>query len=281
MIDTLTRGWRPHLEDLVRSARHHLLVASPFIKVTEAGWLRAILPPRTRLKVITDVRAQAVADGALDVHALPKLASTSEGSEVVTLPGLHAKVYVADCAHAIVTSGNLTKAGLDRNYEYGIGLHEEPQVAAIRRDLETYARLGNVLDAATLVDLVAVADDLVAEGRRARDAQSSAAQRAFEKKLRGAAQRFAAARLGSRSSNAMFGEALRFVLADRPRSTAEIGPEVQRLLPDLCDDEVELVIGGERYGKDWKHRLRNAQQQLKRAGVVEYSAESRTWRLVE
>jgi hypothetical protein len=40
-----------------------------------------------------------------------------------------------------------------------------------------------------------------------------------------------------------------------------------RRLPDLCDDSVELVIHCERFGKAWKHHVRNAQQNLKRGGL--------------
>jgi len=41
-------------------------------------------------------------------------------------------------------------------------------------------------------------------------------------------------------------------------------------LPDLCDDDVELVINGEHFGKKWKHQVRNAQQALKRVGRISF-----------
>lgn len=53
-------------------------------------------------------------------------------------------------------------------------------------------------------------------------------------------------------------------------TTAEIHPKVQALLPELCDDQRDLVIDGRHFGKLWKHHVRTAQQHLKRAGIVEY-----------
>lgn len=69
------------------------------------------------------------------------------------------------------------------------------------------------------------------------------------------------------------------MLTSGPRTTAVLGAEVSQLLPDLCDDGEELVINGERYGKAWKHSLRNAQQHLKRQGVVVYDPDTRLWAL--
>jgi hypothetical protein len=33
---------------------------------------------------------------------------------------------------------------------------------------------------------------------------------------------------------------------------------------DLCDNTVDRVIDGKRFGKKWKHAVRSAQQHLKR-----------------
>jgi hypothetical protein len=45
-------------------------------------------------------------------------------------------------------------------------------------------------------------------------------------------------------------------------------------LPDLCDDAVELLINGQRFGKRWKHAVRNAQQYLKRSGKIAVKGEN-------
>ena len=59
-----------------------------------------------------------------DLAALRRLFEASPASRVVSLSHLHAKVYVADEAAALVGSANLTRSGLDRNLEYGVLLDD-------------------------------------------------------------------------------------------------------------------------------------------------------------
>ncbi len=68
------------------------------------------------------------------------------------LSKLHAKVYVADTKRAIVTSGNLTRGGLDINYEYGIRIDEPCAVARIREDLLDYSKLGAAVSMERLLE---------------------------------------------------------------------------------------------------------------------------------
>jgi hypothetical protein len=53
-------------------------------------------------------------------------------------------------------------------------------------------------------------------------------------------------------------------------TTEDIHPLIKAIHPDLCDDSVDRVIDGKRFGKKWKHAVRTAQQQLKKRGVVRY-----------
>jgi len=76
----------------------------------------------------------------------------------------------------------------------------------------------------------------------------------------------------------LFAEAIIYVLSQGPIPTEQLYPKVQTLLPDLCDDEIELVINGRRFGKRWKHAVRNAQQYLKRSGQIEFDGAQ--WSLV-
>lgn len=99
--------------------------------------------------------------------------------------------------------------------------------------------------------------------------------------MRAARPKLASAQVGSRTANAVFGEAIQLALAAGPLPTSAIAQQVSRLMPDLCDDSEELVINGERYGKAWKHRLRNAQQHLKRQRTVTYDSITRKWALTE
>jgi phosphatidylserine/phosphatidylglycerophosphate/cardiolipin synthase-like enzyme len=48
----------------------------------------------------------------------------SLGGEVLFVHSLHAKIYMIDRREAIVTSANLSKGGIDDNYEAGIWLND-------------------------------------------------------------------------------------------------------------------------------------------------------------
>ena len=263
----------------MRNARESILLAAPFVKYDVAAWLRQEVPPDVELTVLTRIRTDAIASAALDITALLHLAEASERARVVALPNLHAKVFVADESSAIVTSGNLTRAGLDTNIECGVLLRESRLVATVRDHMRSFARLGNQVSKRTLADLLPLEEELRRAHARSSNAVEPEARKQLARIMSEAKPRLASAQVGNRSANAVFGEAIRFVLASGPRTTAGVGPEVSELLPDLCDDAEELVINGESYGKAWKHRLRNAQQHLKRQGVVTYDPETKLWAL--
>lgn len=62
-----------------------------------------------------------------------------------------------------------------------------------------------------------------------------------------------------------------------PLSTTVIHNLIEEIHPDLCDNSVDRVINGVRFGKKWKHAVRTAQQHLKKKGVVELI--NTKWRL--
>lgn len=62
--------------------------------------------------------------------------------------------------------------------------------------------------------------------------------------------------------------------------TGELNPLIQQLIPDLCDDMIDRVIGGVHFGKKWKHFVRIAQQALKRDGIIVRS-ETGHWVMVQ
>jgi len=281
MIELLTSPLRPRLRELLASVHEDLLIASPFIKTSEAEWACRVIQGHAasplRLTVLTDVRSESVLSGALDLGALQTLAKSVPETHIVNLPQLHAKVYVADDAAAIVTSANLTAAGLDSNYEYGIALRDPSVVSQVRRDLQAYARIGNRLALEVLEGLTAIGRELAAEYQELQRSTKAGLRQRFTRKLREANHEFLRAQVGSRSANSLFSEAIVYVLSHGPLTTRDLHPTVQRLLPDLCDDTVELIINGERFGKRWKHAVRNAQQSLKGSGVVTF--DGRRWLL--
>jgi hypothetical protein len=60
-------------------------------------------------------------------------------------------------------------------------------------------------------------------------------------------------------------------------TTEDIHMAVQQIHPDLCDDLLDRVIDGQRFGKLWKHQIRTSQQHLKNAGLIGRDAATRRW----
>jgi phosphatidylserine/phosphatidylglycerophosphate/cardiolipin synthase-like enzyme len=277
------RPLRRIVREIVNSAKSSLLVASPYIKVTEAEWLVGTLQSNHRdsiqATILTDVRSDSVLSGGLDVEALLLLATDLSRCRVVTLPRLHAKVYVADTQLALVTSANLTPSGLDTNFEYGICTDNRMDVRRIREDLEAYARLGNAVGQQAIREIRDVALSITESYRNVQQTASRKLKQAFDQELKKANQAFLSAQVGRRTAASLFSEAILYALASGPVSTRELHPRIQALLPDLCDDSVELIINGEQFGKTWKHAVRNAQQGLKRSGKIAFDGQK--WRLRE
>lgn len=258
----------------MRSAETEILVATPYIKTTEARWVcRTVMGSHRKgtpkIRVLTDLRSDSVLSGALDVEALMTFCDFGPGGAVITLPRLHSKVYLADAKAAIVGSANLTPAGLEQNFEYGVRFRDEAIARKIRADLEAYARVGSVLDARVLGELTHVAEELKRKYTEVQRSSHSRLRKRFDQTLEKANFEFLRAQVGNRSAHGLFAEAILYVLTSMgPLETRRLAPEIQKLLPELCDNTVELVINGERFGKRWKHDVRNAQQALKKRGLV-------------
>ena len=269
-IKLLTNSWRPSLQQLVQQAKSSILIACPFIRCSEADFICKNLRSGTTVHTLSDLSVRNVLSGSLDIKALWKLGAFSKCSEVVTLPGLHAKVFIADEEEAIVTSGNLTWSGIEKNYEYGVAISDKKIILRIRSDMESYIRTGAPVDGGTLRKIEKMAAPLLQSHRSLPPSKE-------EQKLH---QLLAETQVGHRTANAMFSDAICRVLGDgKPRTTRTLHKEIKNLLPDLCDDSEDRMINGEAYGKKWKHQVRNAQVTLKKRGAVHYDKGEKLWRL--
>ena len=273
MATTLIKHpWEPALRDLVRSARERLIISAPFI--TWPGWnvVDADLAPGAAVHVATALDARMASTGFLDVDAL-LAAARRRAMMVRDVRALHAKVYVADGSAAIVTSGNLTEASLRRNVERGLLVTDRRLVAEIAEDVIRYAGSRPAAEEQDLLPLAELAEQARQEhGETLPGVQAlTPAEREFEERVR----QLHGAR--GRSQNAIFGETIMALLRDGPLATAELHPKIQAIHPDICNDDEDRVINGIRFGKKWKHAVRNAQQYLKRQGRIEQSPDGH-WR---
>lgn len=189
-------------------------------------------------------------------------------------------MYVADTLEAIVTSGNLTAGGLERNYEYGVVTDDEEAIAVIRDDLEEYAGLGAQVGGDELRSYIDAAQEVRTTFREQQQSQEETARKNFEKAVAEARDELIRMRLRGESTNATFAKTILYLLRRKgPMATKDLHPHIQRIHPDLCDDSVDRIVEGENYGKRWKHRVRAAQSTLKKRGDIEL-ADGR-WKLTE
>jgi hypothetical protein len=96
------------------------------------------------------------------------------------------------------------------------------------------------------------------------------ARQSFEEAFRTASDELIKLRVAEGSLNTIFGRTILYFLDREDLLGAQaFHPMIQELHPDLCDDAVDRVIHGVRFGRTWKHAVRTAQQQLKRNESIE------------
>lgn len=283
LVSLLRSPWTETLERLISLVDENLLIVSPFVKRSATERILKQLDQRgrrasVRFGLITDLRPESTLAGSMDLDAIADIGRSVPGFELTHLPSVHAKVYVADCRMAIVTSGNLTEPGLRGNVEYGVALTEEGIVREVRSDFESYASLGAKVSIDDVAALSEEVKDLKTLFQRAERSIRDRARRAFQEKLQSTHLRLLRQRAKGKTTHAIFSDTLRFLLAKGPLRTEDLHPLVQLLHPDLCDDATDRVIDGVHFGKKWKHYVRNAQQYLKRRGEIRF--DGARWNLV-
>ncbi len=279
-MTSIKSPWAVKFDEFAGSIEETAIIAAPYITRQPVEQLAGKLHSRrgsVRLDVLTNLHADSLIDGSLDIGALAWLCQQVPGTTVRHLRYLHAKAYVADEHIAIVTSANLTNGGLFRNHELGVAITDPVGVKDIADDLREYGNLGVLVPTDALVEL----DDMTQQAR----ASNATVHRAVPGGLKAQHdaildnmnERLVQLRTASEafttnpkaSITAQFCDAIKYVLRQHgPMSTRNMNPLIQNLLPELCDDEVDLVINGVTFGRKWKHRVRNAQVQLRRNGTI-------------
>jgi len=270
----LGRAWKESLASLLSGAESDVLISSPYVtqRGTEFVVKNASSEMRAdgRLTLLTDLSPLNVAQGATSPEAVQGLIEAFPQATVRHLPRLHAKVYVADLKQAIVTSGNLTAGGLGLNYEYGLVLDQAPTVGIIRDDITEYAGLGAIIGLERIVTYRQVAEQTRAAFREQQRTVSRSARKIFEEALKDADDELIKLRVAEGPIHAVFARTIMYLLRrEGPLATEQLHPLIQEIHPDLCDDNIDRVINGVRFGKKWKHAVRTAQQQLKKRELIE------------
>ncbi len=277
MVELIPARWESVFERLVSNIHQWGLFASPYISISPIQRIAQALGNRNvQLDILTDL--EAVWQGATDPAALVALMDAVPHTRVWYLPRLHAKVYIADEREAIITSANLTDHGLTINYEYGIRLTEPSIVRRVRDDLLEYKQLGNIVPRFELERLAALAADIRALRRKTELATQETLRENLQHRLSDVRTRLMEIRAEGKTTNRIFADTIVYLLRKYgPLTTDQMHPLIQQIHPDLCDDTIDRVIKGVHFGKLWKHYVRNAQQTLKRQGIILY--DGRHWRL--
>jgi phosphatidylserine/phosphatidylglycerophosphate/cardiolipin synthase-like enzyme len=277
------RDWSEHLASLAKGATQDLLISSPYITSTGCDLVQSNLSESFqtagRLTVLTDLSPMAMCQGATDPAALRSFVGARQGASIYHLPRLHAKVYIADNKAAIVTSGNLSSGGLFQNYECGLRVSDPAVVRLIRTDVTAYASLGAPVSDSQLADYCNIAREVRDVFRQGQSAISKAARQRFAAVVRRAEDELVRLRLAGGAMHTVFARTILYLLrTDGPLTTIELHARIETIHPDLCDNTIDRVIDGKRYGKKWKHAVRTAQQQLKKQGLV--ALDDGRWRAV-
>ena len=222
-----------------------------------------------KITFLTDFSPSNICGGAAQPAALVPLQNQMRRLDIVHLPKLHAKVYVADKARAIVTSGNLTAGGLVHNHEYGVLIESEENITRIREDIVELAALGTSVTGERLRIYAQLAEDLVGKYERKLTMARRQMSEEFEQAFRNAEDELISFRLAGGPITTVFEKTVIYLLRKHGSlSTQQMHPMIKAIHPDLCDDSVDRIINGQHFGKKWKHAVRRVQSHLKDRGEI-------------
>lgn len=153
-MDNMLSTIGQELYEAVDKAEDSVRLASPFLSKRVAKDLAASAKrSKARWTLITALNAQAIRSGFLSSHGLRTL--VENGVRVLNLPGLHAKVYVADTRFGLVGSGNLTSTGLGLDGRGNVELSVRLQGESLEQVASKFATWE---ESASRVDLAMIAE---------------------------------------------------------------------------------------------------------------------------
>ncbi len=137
----LTTPWKDDLLELVADSKTSIRITSPFVKENICRDLIKVKQADSKIELVTSFKLANIYSGSLDLSAL-ELVIANEG-KVRNFSKLHSKIYLFDNKKAVITSGNLTIGGLEKNFEYGVLVDEEILISQICRDFDALANNEN------------------------------------------------------------------------------------------------------------------------------------------
>ncbi len=133
-VQLLRTPWEEELRKLAASAVRQVRVCAPFVKREATESLLDALSCGVHMRVVSCFNTGYFHRHYSDTAAFRDVLDRS--GQVRNCQQLHAKLYLFDEQAAIVTSANLTGAGLLRNWEYGVVLRRPQLVDEVAEDFE-------------------------------------------------------------------------------------------------------------------------------------------------
>ena len=271
-VKLLKSPFENEFRDVMRQARRDIVFSSPYINDAGATILLDAVgnTKAKRINILTNLSPRNIVDNVTQPSALIKMYSAFGETTVSSLAKLHAKVYIADETHAIITSANLTYGGLKSNFEYGVLIDDTETVKSVKRDVLEYAALGLVFDQIFLTKIYE-------ESKKIERIQEKPDRQRQDSELRLLLkqQEKIEAILTSRYDSddtiySIFTKTIIFLLQKYGQlTTKELYALIQDIHPEMCDDTVRHITNkGRDFGIKWRHHVRQAQVSLGKSGII-------------
>ena len=131
-IEIIKNPWDEKFYDLISDVKTNFYFTSPFISDEPVKNLLNKLNKDVEIKGLTFLNFKSIRSNFLSINSLKRI--ENRGKIKTSKRFLHSKIYIFDNEKAIITSANLTLAGLRNNYEYGILIKEKKIVTKIIKD---------------------------------------------------------------------------------------------------------------------------------------------------
>lgn len=122
--------WQNSIIDLFSRSEHKVIIVSPWIKTNAIKLFLETINKNNLKEIILFTRfdLKDLQKGISDMEAFEILLNSKLHTTIFCISNLHAKVYIQDDKSMIISSGNLTNAGLATNVEMGILIEDSKLV---------------------------------------------------------------------------------------------------------------------------------------------------------
>lgn len=269
----LVSPWENDFINIISQVKRELFISSPFVNEDGVNILLNSIQTKSNVEItlVTNLTTQNIVNRITEPKALLELCKHFKQVKISSLGRLHAKVYLVDSKISVITSANLTTGGLINNFEYGVLIDDATLCSTIRGDMLKYYSLGNILDKNLLKKVSEEADKLYKiRNKTDKVVKNTKLGELLRKNTETIEVELLKNRIKEgKTINAIFSDTILYLLKKKGAlSTKEMHPLIQMMHPDICDDSIDRVIDGQRFGKKWKHLVRDAQQSLKKKHLI-------------